>query len=123
MESWKRETTYGRDEDYVFASARKRGKQPMEASVMSQDYLRPAAIKAGVSLTDGQRFGWHNLRHSLASFLVQTNVDPKTVQSLLRHANVTTTLGLYSHANSDIKLAAQGSMLEAMLNSATVVVQ
>jgi integrase len=34
------------------------------------DYLRPAAIRAGVKLEDGQRFGFHNLRHSLASFLV-----------------------------------------------------
>jgi site-specific recombinase XerD len=36
------------------------------------------------------RFGFHNLRHSLASFLVRTKTDPKTVQSLLRHSDVKT---------------------------------
>jgi integrase len=123
MASWKLETTYGKEADYVFASSRRRGKQPMVGSVMAQDHLRPAAVAAGVELEPGQRFGFHNLRHSLASFLVRTKTDPKTVQALLRHANVTTTLGLYAHANSDIKLAAQGEMLEAMLNSGAGAVQ
>jgi integrase len=43
--------------------------------------LRPAAIAADV-LKEGvaMHFGFHNLRHSLASFLVRTNMDPKTVQ-------------------------------------------
>jgi hypothetical protein len=31
------------------------------------DHLRPAAIEAGVILKPGQRFGFHNLRHSLSS--------------------------------------------------------
>jgi len=124
MAVWKLETTYGQADDYVFASSRKRGKQPMVGSVMAQDHLRPAAIKAGVELEPGQRFGFHNLRHSLASFLVRTKTDPKTVQALLRHANVTTTLGLYAHSISSDRMAAQGEMLEAMLNSAsTAVVQ
>jgi site-specific recombinase XerC len=36
----------------------------------------------------------HNLRHRLASYLVRTGTDPKTVQNLLRHSNVKTTLQL-----------------------------
>ena len=47
---------------------------------------------------DPRRFGFHNLRHSLASFLVRTNTDPKTVQALLRHSDVRTTLQLYAHS-------------------------
>jgi hypothetical protein len=50
-------------------------------------------------------------------------VDPKTFQALLRHANVITTLGQYSHSISADRMAAQGEMLEAILNSATVAVQ
>jgi hypothetical protein len=34
------------------------------------NHLRPAAIKAGVYLKPGWRFGFHNLRHSLSSFLI-----------------------------------------------------
>jgi hypothetical protein len=37
---------------------------------------------------DPRRFGFHNLRHSLASFLIRIKTDPKTVQTLLdRHAS------------------------------------
>jgi integrase len=57
------------------------------------------------------KFGWHNLRHSLISWLVSNGTDPKTVQSIGRHANIKTTLGVYAHANSDNKLAAQGEYL------------
>jgi hypothetical protein len=34
------------------------------------DHLRPAAIKAGVILNPGQRFGFHTLRNSLGSLLI-----------------------------------------------------
>jgi site-specific recombinase XerD len=76
-----------------------------------------------VELEDGQRFGWHNLRHSLASFLVRTGTDVKTVQNMLRHANVSTTLQIYAHSNNDARLLAQGEFLANMLNSGAGVVQ
>ena len=41
-------------------------------------------------------FGFHALRHSLATFLVSKDLDPKTVQAMLRHSNVITTLQLYA---------------------------
>ena len=75
-------------------------------------------VKAGVpELLSGQkvRFGFHNLRHSLASFLVDSGTDPKTVQDLLRQADVQTTLKFYAHSKHSTKLAAQGQMLEAIL--------
>ncbi|HWG49533.1 MAG TPA: tyrosine-type recombinase/integrase [Candidatus Acidoferrales bacterium] len=62
-----------------------------------------------------RQFGFHNLRHSLASFLVREQVDLKTIQSLLRHANATTTLQLYSHSVDVDRKNAQGLMLEAIL--------
>ena len=34
-------------------------------------HLRPAAIKAGVTIEDGQRLGLHNLRHSLSTLVGQ----------------------------------------------------
>ena len=72
--------------------------------------------KAGIlAPEDRRRFGFHNLRHSLASYLVtQTKTDVKTVQSMLRHADVGTTLGLYTHAINKDKLVAQNQVMEAM---------
>ena len=65
---------------------------------MAADKIRPAAIKAGIRLEPGQRFGFHNFRHSLATFLVSRGKDVKTIQGLLRHAKSSTTLDLYSQA-------------------------
>src|ERR1035437_10248839 len=38
------------------------GGAPRVGNMLCVDYLRPAAIKAGVELEKGQRFGFHNLR-------------------------------------------------------------
>jgi len=87
--------------------------------MLVEDHIRPAAVEAGVlKQDDDRRFGFHNLRHSLASFLVRTNTDPKTVQALLRHSDVRTTLQLYAHSVTADRLAAQGEMLQAILGSA-----
>ena len=66
-------------------------------------------------MADGQRLGLHNFRHSLATFLSNgAKVQPKTVQGLLRHADIKTTLGLYTQDDSDEKQAAQSAFLDAM---------
>jgi site-specific recombinase XerD len=79
------------------------------------DHVRPAAVKVGIlTADDTRRFGFHNLRHSLASFLVSVGTNPKVVQGLLRHSDVHTTLQLYSQSVSADRLAAQGAMLDAM---------
>jgi integrase len=112
--AWRAETPYGTNDGWVFASFRLKGRQPRTASILVEDYLRPAAVKIGIFAEgDTRRFGFHTLRHSLATFLVGANVDPKTVQATLRHADVSTTLGIYTHANSGAKMAAQGVILDA----------
>ena len=96
---WKQKTPYSQPGDWVFPSFRLKGKQPRVANMLVENYLRPAAVKAGILSShrddhgrlvddDPRRFGFHNLRHSLASFLVRIRTDPKTVQTLLRHSDV-----------------------------------
>jgi site-specific recombinase XerD len=86
--------------------------------MIGADYLRPAAVRAGVlAKGDKRRFGWHNFRHSLASFLVASGTDTKTVQELLRHTKVQTTLDLYSQSMSAERMVAQGSMLTAIFGN------
>jgi integrase len=53
---------------------------------------------------------------------VRSKTDPKTVQALLRHSDVKTTLQLYAHSVSEDRLAAQGQMLDASLQSGSVAV-
>ena len=122
IRQWHEQTTYAQPTDWIFASTRRKGKQPRVANMLVEDYLRPAAVKVGV-LKEGEkvRFGFHNLRHSLASFLVRKGTDAKTVQAILRHSDVTTTLGIYAHSMSEDRLAAQDDMLAAMLTKSNAV--
>lgn len=114
--AWRERTPYAKDDDYVFPSVRLKGKKPLSASIMVQKYLRPAAVKAGV-IKEGEqvRFGFHNFRHSLASSLVKLKCDPKTVQGILRHEDVRTTMQLYAQSDQESKLEAQGKFLEMLM--------
>jgi integrase len=129
MLCWKQKTPYHQDGDWVFPSFRLKGRQPRVANMLVEDYLRPAAVKAGILSShrddegklvddDPRRFGFHNLRHSLASFLVPIKTDPKTVQTLLRHSDVKLTLQCYTHSVSDDRMAAAGAMLVAIFSHA-----
>jgi hypothetical protein len=52
----------------------------------------------------------------------KAKVEPKTVQGILRHAKIQTTLDLYTQEDGDETLAAQGEYLTA-LGVATPLVQ
>jgi integrase len=108
LQSWREESPYAQDTDWSFPSMRLKGKKPRVANMLVADYLRPIAIELGI-LKEGEktRFGFHTLRHSLASFMVSRGENPTTVQKTLRHSNVNTTLGLYSHAAGTDRLNAQ----------------
>jgi len=73
MREWKNTTAFSQPTDWVFPSFRRKGRQPRTANMLVEDHLRPAAVAAGVLFRDdSRRFGFHNLRHSLASFLVRS---------------------------------------------------
>lgn len=40
---------------------------------------------------------FHNLRHDLASRMINNDIDVKTIQETLRHSNISTTLDIYTH--------------------------
>jgi integrase len=117
---------YAKPEDYVFASYKLGGKKPRVGSMIVEDYLRPAAVKAGVIAAgeagrtcdaDGsevRRFGFHTFRHSLASFLMAEGENPAVIQATLRHTRLDMTM-YYAHARKEQKREAQGRVLEAVL--------
>lgn len=121
LDQWRRASRYHRDSDWVFASAKAKGKKPRSAGVAGQDYLRPAAVKAGV-IPEGYkgRFGWHNLRHSLATFFAANDVNLPVIQSILRHAKPTTT-AVYTHRVNNAQMAAQEKFLNAIKLTSTAV--
>jgi integrase len=121
LRAWQRLTTYAKTTDFLFPSMRAEGRKPLCSSIFVADHLRPAAKKAGVLIQDGQRFGLHNLRHSLSNWLVnKAKIEPKTVQGILRHSKIQTTLDLYTQEDSDETRAAQGEFLSAVGMSTAV---
>ena len=118
LRGWNQNTLYPKSDDWIFPSMKLKGKKPLTASIMAADKIRPAALKVGIRLKPGQRFGFHNFRHSLATFLVSRGKDVKTIQGLLRHAKVTTTLDLYSQSIDAAKLEAQEDIALAITSAA-----
>lgn len=115
LREWQARSPYARETDFVFPSFKAQGRVPLSASAFVADHLRPAAIMAGVTIVHGQRFGLHNLRHSLSNWLVnKAKVEPKTVQGILRHSRIQTTLDLYTQEDSDEARAAQGKYFSAL---------
>ncbi len=98
LQAWRRQTTYAKAEDWIFASVKKKGASSLVGNTLVRDYLYPAAVQAGV-LTESRmrttwidrktgktvegektlyfdrkgkrvkRLGFHQFRHSLSSFL------------------------------------------------------
>ena len=57
---------------------------------------------------------FHDLRHTCASLLLRQGVNPKFVQELLGHADISLTLNVYSHVLPDMGNAAAGAMDDAI---------
>jgi integrase len=106
LSAWRRETRYANENDFVFPSEKLGGKQPRSGSQLVEDYLRPAAIRAGViraqnGITYGpdgevvKRFGFHTLRHSLATCMMDEQENPAVVQAIMRHSKMDMTLYYY----------------------------
>ena len=78
-------------ENWVFANP-KTGK-PYWPGRVQENWLVPAAMKVGLG-----RIGWHTFRHSHSTLLHALGVDLKVQQELLRHADIRTTMNIYTQA-------------------------
>ena len=111
LRDWKDRSQYNAPDDWVFASPRMHGKQPLWPDTLLKDHIRPAAIRAGIQ----KQVGFHTFRHSLATLLKANGEDIKTVQELLRHANSRITLDIYAQGTTKAKRAAQEKVLQSFL--------
>ena len=73
--------------------------------------LRPAAQRAGL----GDGIGWHTFRHSYASLLRANGEDLKVQQELLRHADIRTTMDIYTQAMPEDKRTAHSKVVQMIL--------
>src|SRR5260370_39700616 len=108
---WRTETRYAADGDWIFASDRMKGHQPLWPEAIMRNYIRPAARRAEIT----KAVTWHVFRHTFSTLLVENDEDVKTVQSLMRHANSNITMNIYTHAVSSKKRRAQQKVVEMIL--------
>jgi len=67
--------------------------------------------------------GWHAFRRGLTTNLNRIGVDVRTIQAILRHSNVSTTLSFYIKTSSGDSAAALQRLERAMGNEwATIAV-
>jgi integrase len=63
--SWRRQSIYSSNDDYVFASETMRGKQPYWPDNLMKRHIRPVAKANGIH----KKIGWHTFRHSFGTLL------------------------------------------------------
>ena len=103
----KARASYVADSDYVFAGDL--GK-PGWAGIMLTDHIKPAAGKAGIG-----KVGWHTFRRTYSTLLHALGTAPVVQKELLRHADIRTTLDLYTRAVSGEKRKAASKVARALL--------
>jgi integrase len=94
--------------DWVFTNDAGR---PRWQETILQRQLKPAAIRAGIG-----KIAWHTFRHTYSTMLRSARTDIKVKQELLRHANIQTTMNIYTQAVSDQKRAANSKVVEMVLS-------
>jgi integrase len=77
-------------DNYVFANAQSGIRWPES---FLKDHIKPAAKRAGIG-----NVGWHTFRHTYATLLAELDTKPAVQKELLRHANISTTMNVYTQA-------------------------
>lgn len=112
LADWRTVTCYAQSEDWVFASEKTNGRMPPWADTLLDRFLQPAAKRAGIT----KWVGFHTFRHTYSTLLKANGEDVKVVQELMRHANITTTMNIYTRALTPAKRQAQSRVVDVLLD-------
>ena len=107
LRAWRRCARFRQSADWVFASLATQGRLPFWGQALMRHYIRPTALKLGIT----KRIGWHTFRHSYSTLLKANGADIQVMQELLRHASTRVTLDTYTQAVTPAKRAAQRAVV------------
>jgi integrase len=102
---------FARDSDWLFVNSQT-GK-PFWPGRIQNTQLIPAGERAGIGWV-----GWHTFRHSYSSLLRSLKVDVKVQQELMRHADIRTTMNVYTQAVPDSLREANSMVVQTILPTA-----
>jgi integrase len=102
----RRRAKYVADTDLVFAN--RSGKPRWPESILA-DYIKLAAQHAGIG-----KVGWHTFRHTYSTLLHALGTKPAVQKELLRHADIRTTMNVYTHALSYEKREAASKVVRTL---------
>ncbi len=105
---YRERSVYLQPTDFVFAGDS--GKPRWQETILT-DHIKPAASAAEIQ----GKVGWHTFRHSYSTLLRALGADVKVQQELLRHADISTTLNVYTQAVSEQKREAASKVARVLL--------
>jgi integrase len=81
---------------------------------LDRRYLTSRRFKALLERAQLPEIRFHDLRHTCATLLLSSNVNPKIVSEMLGHATIAITLDTYSHVLPNMRDQAAQAMEEAL---------
>jgi integrase len=109
MKTWKQNTRFHADEDWMFASPLKLGRLPYSYTGVWRE-LQRAADAAGIG-----RPGTHSFRHTYRSWLDAVGTSIAVQQKLMRHSDIRTTMNIYGDVVTDEMALATKKVAELAL--------
>jgi len=93
LEEWQSIAPFTAPRDFVFGI---RTNSPIDLHNAVARHVKPVCRELGLP-----EVSWHDLRHTYTTWVRQAGVPPEVLQAQLGHADISTTLGIYSHAGDD----------------------
>jgi len=110
--SWKQNTQFPAQDDWMFASPLKLGRQPLSYPWVWRVFQN-AATAAGI-----EKLGTHSMRHSYRSWLDAVGTPIAVQQKLMRHSDIRTTLNIYGDVVTDEMQQAHSKVVRLALHTA-----
>ena len=99
------------DQDLVFSSTRPEARRTGITSL----HATTSALRKAAGLPETTRF--YDLRHTFATLMLEQGENPKVVQEILGHSQITHTMDTYSHVTPNMQRAAFGRLGERLQRS------
>jgi integrase len=110
LKTWKQTTQFSTNEDWMFASPSKLGRQPWSYDQVLRSFVS-AAKDAGIG-----HLGTHTMRHTYRSWLDAVGTPIAVQQKLMRHADIRTTMNVYGDVVTNEMSQASGQVTRLATN-------